>query len=51
MNDNIQNQMMYLAAREFLCRLLEENKVEKTVIDILNRKNAEMLMCDLLPIE
>lgn len=49
MND-IQNQLMYLAAWEFLRRVARENRMDKTVINNLNRINAESLMCDLLPI-
>lgn len=50
MTDDIQNQLMYLAAWEFLRRIAREDRMDKTVIDNLNRINAESLMCDLLPI-
>lgn len=48
--DEVQNQMVYLAAWEFLRRIARENQMDKTVINNLNRINAESLMCDLLPI-
>ncbi len=50
MTNDIQNQLMYLAAWEFLRRLARENRADKKVINNLNRINAESLMCDLLPI-
>lgn len=50
MTSDIQNQFMYLAAWEFLRRIARENRIDKTVINNLNRINAESLMCDLLPI-
>ena len=46
----IENQMMYFAAWEFLRRIARENRLDKTVINNLNKINAESLMCDLLPI-
>ena len=48
--DDINNQMMYLLSWELLCRFCRENLMDKRVADNLNRKNAETLMCDLLPI-
>lgn len=50
MDEPLTNQMMYLAAWEFLRRIARENRMDKTVINNLNRINAESLMCDLLPI-
>ena len=50
MDEAMTNQMMYLATWEFLRRIARENRVDKTVINNLNRINAESLMCDLLPI-
>lgn len=50
MTSDIENQIMYLAAWEFLRRIARENRLDKTIINDLNRKNAESLMCDLLPI-
>lgn len=46
----IQNQMMYLAAWEMLKRLLSEKNIDLELVEKLNRKNAETLMCDCLPI-
>ncbi len=48
--DEVQNQMVYLAAWDMLRRIARENRMDKTVINNLNRINAESLMCDLLPI-
>ena len=50
MDEALTNQMMYLAAWEFLRRIARENWVDKTVINNFNKINAESLMCDLLPI-
>lgn len=47
---SIKNQMMYLAAWEFLKRLARDNEVDIELINKINRKNAETLMCDFLPI-
>ena len=49
MND-IQNQLMYLAAWETLCRVAKTKAVDLQIISNLNRMNADSLMCDLLPI-
>lgn len=46
----IQNQMMYLAAWEMLKRLVSEKNIDLELVEKLNRKNAETLMCDCLPI-
>ena len=50
MDDTMDRQMMYLAAWEFLRLIARGNRMDKTVINNLNRINAESLMCDLLPI-
>lgn len=50
MGDMTERQMMYLAAWEFLCRIARERRADISVINNLNRMNAESLMCDLLPI-
>lgn len=50
MEQSIKNQMIYLAAWEFLKRLVRDNGVDIELIDKINRKNAETLMCDYLPI-
>lgn len=50
MSDELRNQMMYLASWELLKKLAREKVVDIEVINNINRKNAEMLMCDLLPI-
>lgn len=50
MNESIDNQYQYLAAWNLLKKLAKEQKIDRKVIDNLNRKNAETLMCDYLPI-
>lgn len=50
MNNELKNQMIYLASWELLKKLAKEKVVDIEVINNINRKNAEMLMCDLLPI-
>lgn len=47
-NDLIKNQMMYLAARELLKKLVKSETVSLEFAERLNRKNAETLMCDSL---
>lgn len=50
MNDNIQNQMIYLASREMVKKLFKEGIIDKQFAERLNRRNAESQMCDFLPI-
>lgn len=50
MEQSMKNQMMYLAAWNLLSRLVKENKIDVELTDKINRKNAETLMCDFLPI-
>ena len=50
MEDVIKNQMMYLATWGMLKRLFNEGKMSETLVEKLNKRNAETLMCDYLPI-
>jgi len=50
MENTVENQLMYLAAWCYLRRMAKEQKIDKKIIDRLNRRNAETLMCDYLPI-
>lgn len=50
MENTMENQLMYLAAWCYLKRMAKEQKIDKIIIDRLNRRNAETLMCDYLPI-
>ena len=50
MEENLKNQFMYLAAWSYLKRIAGEQNIDKSIIDKLNRKNAETLMCDYLPL-
>ena len=45
MSEEIRKQMIYLAAVDVLRRLLRSRMIEPTVIDRLNRKNAEAMGC------
>ena len=50
MEETLKNQFMYLAAWSYLKRIAREQNIDKSIIDKLNRKNAETLMCDYLPL-
>ena len=42
--------MMYLAAWGMLKRLLNEGSLDEALVEKLNKRNAETLMCDYLPV-
>ena len=50
MPDEITRQMIYLASVDVLRRLLRSGKVERKVIDRLNKKNAETMGCQVVEI-
>lgn len=50
MEESIKNQMMYLVAWEMLKRLVSNGSVDIKILENLNKRNAESLMCDCLPI-
>lgn len=50
MEANIKNQMMYLAAWGMLKRLVSNGSIDIKLLEKLNKRNAESLMCDCLPI-
>lgn len=50
MNENIKNQMIYLAAWETLKKIFNEGKIDILVVEKINKRNAETLLCDYLPI-
>ena len=50
LEEPIKNQMMYLAAWGMLKRLLNDGKINETLVEKINKRNAETLMCDYLPI-
>lgn len=50
MEENLRNQFIYLAAWSYLKRIANEQNIDRKIIDKLNRKNAEVLMCDYLPL-
>ena len=50
MSDEIRRQMIYLASVDVLRRLLRSGKVERKVIDRLNKKNAETMECQVVEI-
>ena len=43
MTEELRNQMIYLASVDMLRRMLRDNKVDKKVLDRLNRRNAETM--------
>ena len=45
MSEEVRKQMIYLASVDVLRRLLRSGKVERKVIDRLNKKNAETMGC------
>ena len=45
MDEDIRRQSIYLASVDLLRRLLRDEKFEKSILDRLNRKNAETLGC------
>lgn len=50
LEEPIKNQIMYLAAWGMLKRLLNDGKINETLVEKINKRNAETLMCDYLPI-
>ena len=45
MSEAVRKQMIYLTSVDVLRRLLRSGKVERKVIDRLNKKNAETMGC------
>lgn len=45
MPEAIRNEMIYLASVDLLRRMLRSGDFDKTVLDRLNRKNAETMKC------
>lgn len=50
MNESIKNQMIYLAAWETLKKIFSEGKIDISIVEKINKRNAETLLCDYLPI-
>lgn len=50
LEEPMKNQMMYLSAWGMLKRLFNEGKINETLVEKLNKRNAETLLCDYLPI-
>lgn len=50
MNESIKNQMIYLAAWETLKKIFNEGEIDILVVEKINKRNAETLLCDYLPI-
>ncbi len=50
MNEAVRKQMIYLASVDVLRRLLRSGKVERKVIDRLNKKNADTMGCTVVEI-
>jgi len=50
MSEEVRKQMIYLASVDVLRRMLQSGIVERTVIDRLNKKNAETMGCKVVEI-
>lgn len=50
MEDTIKKQMIYLAAWGMLKKIFNEGKIDEVLVEKVNKRNAETLMCDYLPI-
>ena len=50
MSEAVRKQIIYLASVDVLRRLLRSGKVERKVIDRLNKKNAETMGCQVVEI-
>ncbi len=50
MDDMMKNQMMYLVAWQMIKKLCADENIDKSLAEKLNERNAEILMCDCLPI-
>jgi hypothetical protein len=50
MSDEIRREMIYLASVDVLRRLFKSGKVELQVIKRLNKKNAEIMGCQVVEI-
>lgn len=50
MEDAIKKQMIYLAAWGVLKKFLNEGKMDISIVEKINKRNAETLVCDYLPI-
>ena len=50
MEDAIKKQMIYLAAWGVLKKIFNEGKIDISIVEKINKRNAETLVCDYLPI-
>lgn len=50
MEDVIKKQMIYLAAWGVLKKIFNEGEIDISIVEKINKKNAETLVCDYLPI-
>lgn len=50
MEDSIKKQMIYLAAWGVLKKIFNEGKIDISIVEKINKRNAETLVCDYLPI-
>lgn len=48
--ETTQNQMIYLAAWGVIKKLIKDKRLDIQTAEKLNKRNAEQLMCDYLPI-
>ena len=50
MEENVKNQMIYLAAWGVLKKIFNEGIIDISIVEKINKRNAETLVCDYLPI-
>lgn len=50
MEQEIKNQIIYLVTLGLIRQFLREGKIDITLAEKLNRKNADELSCDCIPI-
>lgn len=50
MEEAIKKQMIYLAAWGVLKKIFNEGEIDISIVERINKRNAETLVCDYLPI-
>lgn len=50
LEENVKNQMIYLAAWGVLKKIFNEGIIDISIVEKINKRNAETLVCDYLPI-
>lgn len=50
LEENVKKQMIYLAAWGVLKKIFNEGIIDISIVEKINKRNAETLVCDYLPI-